>query len=348
MKSPLGDKLVDCKIGFVSKEPPGQKKFNGTVLYWFNEIEALYAFLLGDSLDRIVLDKSVTIESNSCVLKYQKLIEPMHPGLKFEIYDLKNASGEIFISYHYFPTLKTMFKNGELKNMFQPIVKGYQEGHEIIGFECLSRIYFNNSQFAPDFLFNYAQEKQELTNYDKICLAQSLSLAPQLKNVSIFVNVRPQTLISHNFYPWFKEQLKKYNLDPRNIVVEITEQNCVISEREMAFQCDLLKSQGIRIALDDFGSGISNLSLLEITKPNIIKISGRFIKGSDNDPIKQKIIKNIFDLAKSFEIQAIVENVEIQPEWLQVLQLGITLAQGFYFYRPMSKDDLMTALKKLA
>lgn len=339
---------MDCKIGFVSKELPGSKKFNGTALYWFNEIEALYAFLLGDSLDRVVLDKSVTIDSNSCMIKYQKLIEHMHPGLKFEIYDQKNTCGEVFSSYQYFPTLKTMFKNGELKNVFQPIVKGYQEGHEIIGFECLSRIHFNSSQFAPDFLFNYAQEKQELTNYDKICLAQSLSLAPQLKNLSIFVNVRPQTLISPNFYSWFKDQLKKNNLDPKNIVVEITEQHCLISEREMALQCDLLKSHGIRIALDDFGSGISNLSLLEITKPNIIKISGRFIKGSDSDCTKQKIIKNIFDLAKSFEIQAIVENVEIQSEWLQVLHLGITLAQGFYFYRPMSKDDLMMALKKLA
>lgn len=341
----MGDCLVNCKTGFVSKELP-HKKLHGTALYWFNEIEALYAFLLTDSLDKVLIDRSIHLDAGSCAIKYEKLIEQIHPHLKFATYDSKNfLTGDKTGTLFYFPNLETMFKNGELKSVFQPIVAGLSSGHKIIGYECLSRVQFNNVALAPDFLFNYAQEKLQLTNYDKVCLLQSLRLAPKISGVLIFVNVRPQTLISLNFYPWFKEELKKNNLDPKNMVIEITEQHCVISEREMGIQCDLLRDLGIKIAIDDFGSGISNLSMLEITKPDFIKISGRFIKGSHLDIQKQKIIKNVMDLANDLEIKAIVENVETELECQQVAALGVNLAQGFYFYRPMNKADLNAAIE---
>lgn len=271
----------------------------------------------------------------------------MHPHIKFALNDSQCLESDNVGTLHYFPLLETIFKNGELKSVFQPIVRGNAKGHKIIGYECLSRLQFNDVRLAPDFLFNYAQEKLQLVNYDKVCLLQSLRLAPKFSEVQIFVNVRPQTLISLNFYPWFKEQLKKNNLNPEHMVIEITEQHCVISEREIAIQCDLLRGLGLKIAIDDFGSGISNLSMLEIAKPDIIKISGRFIKGSHLDVQKQKIIKNIMDLANDFHIQAIVENVEIEQEWRQVSALGITMAQGFYFYRPMNKAELSAALSDM-
>ncbi|MCA9506988.1 MAG: EAL domain-containing protein [Myxococcales bacterium] len=337
---------MDCKIAYVTKELPSPKKFNGAAIYWFHEIEALYAFLLGDSLDIVFLDHSVVADTRSFAPKYQKLISEMHPHIKFEIVKPELLMGTRSSSHHYFPLLKTMFKNGELQNFFQPIVMGTQKDHKIIGYECLTRVRFNNHQFAPDFLFNYAQEKQELTKYDRICLSQALSLAPKIDSLLIFVNVRPQTLTSTNFYPWLKEELKKNNLDPNRVVVEITEQHCTISEYEIEQQCQILKNMGVKIALDDFGSGISNLSLLEITKPDILKISGRFIKGAQNSEIKQKIIKNVHALAQSFAIQAVVENVETEQEWLEVLNLGLSLAQGFYFYRPLDKAGLEKALMK--
>jgi EAL domain-containing protein (putative c-di-GMP-specific phosphodiesterase class I) len=127
---------------------------------------------------------------------------------------------------------------------------------------------------------------------------------------------------------------------PEKIVIEVTEQYCNISEHEMSMQCKNLKNLGLRLALDDFGSGISNLSMLEIMKPSYIKISGRFIKNSHSDLRKQKIIKNVLDLACALDIIPIVESVELEQEWQQVKTLGARLAQGFYFFRPMDKEDL--------
>jgi EAL domain-containing protein (putative c-di-GMP-specific phosphodiesterase class I) len=113
----------------------------------------------------------------------------------------------------------------------------------------------------------------------------------------------------------------------------------------MIEQCEYLRSQGLRLAIDDFGAGISNLSMLEIMKPSYIKISGRFIKNSHLDERKKKIIKNILDLAKDFDIIPIVESVESSEEWRQVIDMGARMAQGFYFFRPMDQENLNVLLK---
>ncbi len=337
---------MDCKTGFISKELPHPKMHNSG-LYWFNEIEALYAFLLSEPLSRIFVDGDIQKTFGPCALRYQKLIEQMYPNLRFLPFDMKLLSDNNGV-LRYYPSLETLFKNGDLKSVFQPIISTTNNKDSIIGFECLSRLQYNNVPLAPDFLFNYAQEKLQLSNYDKVCLLQALSLAPHQKGILIFVNVRPQTLISTNFYPWLKEQLKKFNLDPKTIVIEITEQYCVMPEQQIAAQCELMRSLGIKIAIDDFGSGLSNLSLLQITKPDFIKISGRFTKNAHCDKEKQLLIKNILDLAQAFNIKAIIENVETSKEWEQVKALGVRLAQGFYFYRPMSQVDILHALNKVA
>jgi EAL domain-containing protein (putative c-di-GMP-specific phosphodiesterase class I) len=222
----------------------------------------------------------------------------------------------------------------------------WQDGNVFVhGIECLSRIRFNGQNYAPEFIFNYAAEKLKLTNYDRICLMQALSLVPHDSQSLIFINVRPQTLIGDGFISWFRALLKQNQLLPEQIVIEVTEQYCNISEGEMSEQCKNLKKHGISLAIDDFGSGISNLSMLEVMKPRYIKISGRFIKNSHQDLSKQKIIKNVMALAYDFGIIPIVESVELEQEWLQARALGARLAQGFFFYKPMAKEELSALLK---
>lgn len=333
------------KIGVVSTELPHnahlQTHLSDSSIFWFAEVEALFAYLFHESLDEVLIDEKILKDPNSCANKYQKLMAQMHPNLVIlgtrilEPQSLDQAKSVV-----YFPVLDSLFDNGELQSVFQPIVKPGMAGHQIIGFECLSRIRFENGIFTPEFLFNYAQEKLMLMHYDRLCLMQSLRLAPRFAEALIFVNVRPQTLISADFMSWFKALLKKNNLSPEQIVMEVTEQHCIISELEMESQCQELKSFGIKIAVDDFGSGISNLSMLEIMKPDFIKISGRFIKSSAQNVVKQKIIKNILDLAGDFKINAIVESVETKEEWLLAASLGAQFAQGFHFHRPMAQHEL--------
>lgn len=342
------------KIGVISPELPTRSftsapVLNGSSLFWFNEIEAGFAYLLHDMLDKLYIDQNLIDGSHACTKKYQKLIEQMHPRLEICLanFDAPPMALNNVATFRHFPKLDALFKNGEIKSVYQPIIEAYGKKQAIHGIECLSRVHYNGQYYAPEFIFNYAAEKLKLTNYDKICLMQALTLVPHHKNTLIFINVRPQTLICADFGPWFKSLLKKNQLLPEQIVIEVTEQYCVISEQEMTEQCNNLKNQGIRLAIDDFGAGISNLSMLEVMRPSYIKISGRFIKNSHQDVSKQKIIKNVLELAADFQIAAIVENVELDQEWQQLRALGARLAQGFYFYKPMAREALEALLKKV-
>jgi len=340
---------VALKIGLVSEQMVPSEKIPlalpmGTELYWFNEMEALFAYLQTDQLDEIYLDHLMLANPKVCAHRYQKLIAQLHPRLKISSRNISAAQEHFLGELKYYPKLDIMFKNGEIKSVFQPIVILDKNRQEIVGFECLSRLLFGAFNYSADYLFNYAQEKLELVNCDKICLMQSLSLAPKVKSRLIFVNVRPQTLISANFMKWLKEQLKKNQLDPAQLVVEITEQHCLFSESEMAEQCELLRKFGLSLAIDDFGSGVSNLSMLEIMRPDYIKISGKFIRSSNNNIAKQKIIKNVLDLAQDFNIKVIVESIENQAECQQLTSMGAVLAQGYYFHKPMEKSALLALL----
>lgn len=338
------------KIGIVSPELPNNVQVlshlpEGSKVYWFLEIEAMFAYLFQDRLDALYFDENICQETHLATEKYRTFILQMRPELRINIIKVKpHREGQNLNGGQFFPKLEVMFQSGELLSVFQPIVEPINTNTRIYGYECLSRLRYNSSCFTPEFLFNYAQEKLVLSTYDKICLMQALSFVPYHKDMLIFVNIRPQTLLSANFYPWFKELLKKNHLSQDRIVLEITEQHCIISEQEMALQCQELKNQGLRIAIDDFGSGISNLALLEILKPDFIKVSGRFVKNSPQNKTKQKIIKNILELAHDLEIHAVVENVEIAKEWHLLAKLGAKLAQGFHFHKPMAQKELLALL----
>lgn len=316
-----------------------------TSVLWFNEIEAAFIYFIHNTCHELILDESILKQPESCLLKYKKRIAEMQPLLVINShYFKKSPSDNKLEKCSFFPSLERIFKNGELTSLFQPIVKVQHDHIAIAGYECLSRLQYYGTRFPPEFIFDYAQEKLALTNYDKICLMQALRLAPKKKNNNIFVNVRPQTVISNNFNLWLKDELKKNQLDPDNIILEITEQHGIMCEREVKEQCVQLKSQGFRIAIDDFGTGISNLSMIETLDPNYIKISGRFVKGCQVSETKKKIIKNILSLAADLSISAVVENVENQEEWQLAHSLGCNMAQGYHFYHPLSDDKLAALL----
>lgn len=337
---------MNQNIGIVSpefpKSPSLKKKFAEDTVFWFREVEACYAFLLGKSLDRIIIDSDLTKLAN--VEKYHTLIAQAHPGIDLQTHQFKgHGQHDALVNVHIFPELGELFKDGELKTQFQPIVHLGDKPH-IYGFECLSRLHYQQRPFAPDFLFSYAQEMLKLTNYDRICLMQALALAPKHSRTCIFVNVRPQTLISADFTGWLKAELKKNQVDPHQLVIELTEQYCIVSELRLAQTCNVLKKLGIRFAIDDFGLGISNLNMVDVIEPSFIKIPGRFIKDAHIDEKRRKLVHNVLSLCRDFTISAIVENVELKEEAEVLNALGAKFGQGFYFYKPMDRSLLETIL----
>lgn len=312
------------KSGIVSASPHTPiKTTEDPSFFWFSEIEAAWAFLLNNSLEKLYIEKGLACS------KYPQKLQELHPQMIIEPLNAHTKAAAIYV-----PTLEEIFSKGEVSTLYQPIVLG--DRAKIHGFEALSRFVFDKKSLSPEFVFNYAQEKLVVSKYDRVCIELSLKLAPKSL---VFINIRPQTLIEKDFTAWFLALLKKYSRPIEQVVLEVTEQHCYFSEQELTKRCFELKNFGLRFAIDDFGTGLANLSLLEMVNPSYLKISGRFSKNIQQDPKKQKIMKNILDLAHAFGLSAVVECVESLEDWIFLQKLGTSLAQGFYFFKPMTSVD---------
>jgi EAL domain-containing protein (putative c-di-GMP-specific phosphodiesterase class I) len=344
---------VTQKIAVVSPELPHTINLDNFLLpssqtlLWFAEIEGLCAYLFHEYCDYVLIDQKLIHDKDSCINKYQKFIINLHPHIIISSINILSQTGLSINNINYIPSIENIFTKGQIQSLFQPIVNPNKNNNIIIGFECLSRVLLNNKTFTPEFLFNYAQEKLLLTEYDKLCLSKALASAPRHRDLLIFINLRPQTLISPNFLAWFCNLLTINNINFEHIIIEITEQYCLISETLMASQCAYLKERGVRIAIDDFGCGISNHSMIDIIKPDFIKISGRFLKNNNINSVKRKILKNILDLSYDCNINPVVESVEYQEDWRLASSLGAQLAQGFYFFTPLPQEELKALVTKL-
>ncbi len=321
------------ELGFLSDKYLDEK------IIWFNQIESCFAYLLYDSLDKIFIDKEVVLTNNSNA-KYENLIKQMYPHIHVENFLFDYSPKPCKALKKYFPLLDDLFLEVHQQTVFQPIVQLSSNQPQIIGFECLSRFVYNKEIFSPDFVFSYAQENLKLQTYDELSLHRAILRAPNCQNYLTFVNVRPITLNNKNFETNLVSILKQCEKSPQQIVIELTEQNCIFAENLMREKCLSLKSLGFKLAIDDFGIGISNLSLVDIMRPDFIKISGKFSNDLATDPFKQKIIINVLELSASLGIKAVVENVENHQQKEILQNLGAQYAQGFLFYKPLVKNEL--------
>lgn len=315
-----------------------------TKIFWFSEIEACFSFLLTNSLDKIFFDSLAQDGIN--FLKYKELILQLSPTMEFVEINMvaQTPMNKINFETIHFPYLDELFAHGELFPVFQPIMRSEQEKIIPIGYECLSRLNYQGRFYPPDFLLSYAQEKLKLKYYDKLCAQKALAGCPVKDNKLIFINLRPITLLDEDFLEWFLTLLTKSNCSPSQIVIEITEQYCLFAQDTVKDVCNKLTNNKIKLALDDFGYGISNLGLLELMRPDFIKISGNLVNLIMRDTFKQKIIKALAEFASALEISLIVENVENESQWHMLKSLGVKYVQGFLFSKPLPKEEILSML----
>jgi len=124
------------------------------------------------------------------------------------------------------------------------------------------------------------------------------------------------------------------------VVIEITERNYDVCEKKLVRACEELKQLGFMLALDDFGIGANNLSLLCKLDIDILKIDGMFVNqlfskgGRSSD-----IITFILELSKKLKFIVIAECVENEAEYTKLSQIGIKYFQGYYFSSPKAMNQ---------
>ena len=183
--------------------------------------------------------------------------------------------------------------------------------------------------------------EESLSDYSKW-----ISNHSNLDRFLISINVSSLQFKNKNFVKYLISIIKKYNLNPENIELEITESVFIDNMEDMISKMKLLKDFGLRFSMDDFGTGFSSLSYLKELPIDTLKIDKSFIDNVVNDCSTRTIAESIIDLSKKLGFDTIAEGVEEEVQYSLLKNIGCENIQGYYLGKPMEYDEIDQLLKK--
>ena len=153
------------------------------------------------------------------------------------------------------------------------------------------------------------------------------------KNITI--NLSFKDILNYEFIDYLDNVLEKLKFEDRNrLVFEILESEN-LSDYDFLEEFVLkYKKLGVKIAIDDFGSGYSNFIRIIRLKPDYLKIDGSLIKNIDKDNNSYEIVKSIIAFSKTLNIRTIAEYVHSEEIFNLLLELDVDEFQGYYFGKP--------------
>ncbi|MCZ8536616.1 EAL domain-containing protein [Paenisporosarcina quisquiliarum] len=163
---------------------------------------------------------------------------------------------------------------------------------------------------------------------------------------AVAINVSALQLREAYFVHRLKTLLKKYQVNPGLIEIEITESIFIEGGEEVLETLKEIRGMGISIALDDFGTGYSSLNYLRILPINRVKIDRSFVQKMENDTRVQAIIKSVIDLSHNLGFNIVAEGVETQKQLLLLKSMNADVIQGFYGSKPLNWTQLHEFLKE--
>jgi EAL domain-containing protein (putative c-di-GMP-specific phosphodiesterase class I)/CheY-like chemotaxis protein len=242
---------------------------------------------------------------------------------------------------HDVETLEDFLAANPIFAVLQPIIS-LSEGGGVHGLESLARAPHESLLRNPELLFSYASRKERLYETDMICIRAALLEAVRLgRGPSIFINVQPRSLTKMDFADRVSRMVQEAGFRPSDIVLELTEQETIVNPRAFHAMLAEIRRRGFRVALDDYGTGLSNLRFVMEHRPEYVKISGHFCRGIAQDPVKREILRSTGEMLRRLGIPGIMECVETEEELRIVRELGIDYGQGYHFSRPLRAQELV-------
>ena len=161
------------------------------------------------------------------------------------------------------------------------------------------------------------------------------------------INVSSIQFKNKNFVKYLISVIKKYDISPTNVELEITESVFIDNMQEIIHKMKLLKDFGIRFSMDDFGTGFSSLSYLRDLPIDTLKIDKSFIDDVVTDGSTRTIAESIIDLSKKLGFDTIAEGVEQEVQYSLLKNIGCENIQGFYLGKPMKFEEIDELLSKI-
>ena len=262
---------------------------------------------------------------------------------RFEIFN-EDLQAKVVERHETEQALRAAVKAGEFSVLYQPLI--WLGSGALMGVEALVR--WNRpgrGRLLPQEFIAVAEQSEIIVEIGDFVLTQACHDAAEWLRTgvdvpSVSVNVSVRQLMKPSFTQTVTRALDDTGLAPERLCLEITETLMIDEADTLAQKLSELRAIGVRVAMDDFGTGYASLAGLRELPLDIVKVDIRFVQGLHDVRIDRAIVAAVVDLAKELGIVAIAEGVETSEQRSDLLELDCPAAQGFLFSRPIAADDV--------
>lgn len=241
--------------------------------------------------------------------------------------------------------LRHAIDHNELVLFYQPIVSAATQ--DLIGFEALVRWQHPvKGLVGPNLFIPLAEETDLILPLGRFVIREACrqlkywhDAIPDGKRLTMSVNISTKQFMDGELTNFIIQILEENELAPECLNLEITESLLIKKAKSMMSKLAILKKHGIKVVLDDFGTGYSSLSYIQDFQIDSIKIDRSFINDMDGDDGSIEIVKTILALCRNLGLGVVAEGVERRTQLDILKQLNCEKIQGFYFSKPVDKDQ---------
>ncbi|MCT2536197.1 EAL domain-containing protein [Aquibacillus koreensis] len=235
-------------------------------------------------------------------------------------------------------SLVQFISSGNFISHFQPILN--LKDSSIYGYESLLRSGDEHFNISPGQLFQVAQSTGLFSLLDQ--KARETAVQSRVNNiqegVKSFINFLPSTIYNPDFCLRHTfSVVEKYNVNPEDLVFEVVETEKITDVDYLKKILNTYKRSGMKVALDDVGSGFATLEMLQLLQPDYVKIDRQYISYCDQDSEKQQFLQNVMHIANSMGIKVLAEGIEREEELAYCRSIRVDLAQGYFIGKPAPK-----------
>ena len=284
--------------------------------------------------------------------------ESMLQGADAAMYRAKSAGGDSSAIYDVRMTgratgrldlesdLRLALERNELSLNYQPIIDVSTQ--EAVGFEALLRWHHHeHGPIMPDAFIPIAEETGLILPIGAWVLRESLrqvqqwrTQVPGAENFTAAVNISGRQLVTGDFPDIVEAAIRDTGIDPAAVHLEITE-TVLMDQPDLPKETlQRLARLGVGLSIDDFGTGYSSLSYLKWLSARTLKIDRTFVEELGTDPHGATIIELVLGMAESLRLDVVAEGVETAVQLAELRRLGVRLAQGYLWSKPLPAERI--------
>jgi len=318
-----------------------------------NHLDALYSlFRNAARIGSLSIDLSISFGveigsgrslSNRLASAVVAAEEAAHDGLKWKYHDpdsYEQASWKLSM----LSQLDSAIDKGEVWIAYQP--KLDLASKKIVGAEALARwTHPEKGPIAASEFIAAAEQHDRIGKLTDFVLEKAVVAAAQINRkgheFNVAVNLSARLLTDRGFTLRLSAMLARHQLNPQHLTLELTETAALAGSGEVTEMLTRLRDIGVKMSIDDYGTGLSTLDYLKKIPAAELKIDQSFVKGIVDNRSDRLMVQSTIALAHALDRKVVAEGVE-QREILDALvEMGCDVAQGYIIGRPMSIESLM-------